>query len=300
MLQLEIERRFTLKKYFIVILVLSFVLPVFAQENNRMSYLEKAYFGALYIGSMDKNYYQFQNGILPLAAVKTTFPVASGYLRSRVFYDFAKSRAHLWWMKKISFFELDIGYFSRPIAIINRPDPVSSDFNFEPPCRAVIPGAAFGTLGRVKSQKFGSDLMFGLYKTRKESVEFNFGFQQNINWAVFHKFGVTGYSDGKFRGVALNGELEKVSLMLFSGRDRNSVKTQSGLINLNLTKNAGLWMFFIKQDNKWQQVQIGVCKLFSEKVSVVPIKYLLGIAYNYSEIKPNSIDIYLQIWLDKK
>ncbi|MFZ5559579.1 MAG: hypothetical protein ACOZAL_02190 [Patescibacteria group bacterium] len=277
--------------------VFLFSLPIFAEG---VSYLEKFYFGGLYIGSMDRNFYQFQNDILPLAAVKTIFPVASGYLRSRVFYDFKTPRAHLWWMKRISFFEFDFGYFSRPIAIINRPDPVSSDFNFEPPSRAVIPGPAFGALGRVKSQQFGSDLMLGLYKTRKESIEFNFGFQQNINWAIFHKFGVTGYSDGKFRGVALNGELEKVSLMFFSGRDRSSVKTQSGLLNLNLTENASLWAFFINRDAKWQQVQIGVCKLFSEKVSAVPINYLLGIAYNYSEIKPNSIDIYLQVWLDKK
>jgi hypothetical protein len=284
----------------LIIFLFSFSLPVFAQEKkDEVSYLEKAYFGALYIGSMDKNYYQFQHDILPLAAVKTIFPVASGHLRSRVFYDFKKPKAHLWWMKKISSFEFDLGYFSRPIAIINRPEPVSSDFNFEPPSRAVIPGAAFGALGRIRSQRFGSDLMLGLYKTRKDSVEFNFGFQQNVNWSVFRKIGISGCSDGKFNGLALNADLGKASLLFFSGRDINSVRTYSGSINLNPTENTGLWILFINKDEKWQQIQIGACKLFSEKVSV-PIHYLLGIAYNYSEARPDSIDIYLQVWLERK
>lgn len=283
----------------LIIFLFSFSLPPVFAEKEEVSYLEKAYFGALYVGSMDENYYRFQNDILPLAAVKTIFPVASGHLRTRVFYDFKTPKAHLWWMKKISFFEFDLGYFSRPIAIINRPEPVSSDFNFEAPSRAVIPGAAFGALGRIRPQNLGSDLMLGIYKTRKNSVEFNFGFQQNVNF-IFQKVGISGCSDGKFNGLALNANSEKASLLFFSGRDANSIRTYSGSFNLNLTENTGLWILFINKDERWQQVQIGGCKLFSEKVSVVPIDYLVGFSYNYSEVKPDFIEIYLQVWLDRK
>ncbi|MFH1259602.1 MAG: hypothetical protein ABII74_07330 [Elusimicrobiota bacterium] len=285
-----------MKKYFTVILILFFFsLPVFA----KMSYLEKAYFGAYYMGSVGEDYYQFQNEIFPLVAVKVKLPLLSGSLNSIMLYDFEKPGANFWWSKDLSSFQFNVGYLGRPITMLNRPQPVSAGKNFEPPAKSIIPGPAFGILLKKKFSGPNNNLMLGMYKTRDGSVEFDFGFQQNINRGIIRKFSISGYGDGKFRGMAFSGELGKISLTFYSGQDRDFVKTRSGIINLDLRKNVSLWTGFVNQDQKWQWSQVGICKTFSEKVGVIPVNYLLGASYTYSEVKPDSINVYLQVWLDK-
>jgi len=282
-------------------------LPLRAEEEtSEESYLEKFYFGALYTGSLFKDYYNFQNDLLPLAGIEVKFPVASGYLCSRVLYDFKEPEAHFWWMKKFSSFEFNVGYFLRPVALINRPEPVSDAGNFEPPSNSVIPGPAFGVLGTIDLESLGNDLMLGLYQTRKGSVEFNFGFQQNINWSIFQKIGISGYHSsrknegGKYiNGIVWNAELERLSLMFFSGRDADSIKTYSGFVHFDLVENAGIFTCIVHQNEKWEKVEIGVYKLLSENILGTEVEYLLGMGYNHSEIKPDSINFYLQVWLDK-
>lgn len=296
-----------MKIKFLLVTVLVLLLIGFSplQAQDERSYLEKAYFGALYVGSMPGSYYNFQNDIFPLVGVKTKFPVASGYLYSRLLYNFQKPGAHFWWMKDFSLFEFNVGYLPRPVALINRPEPVSSAGNFEPPCKSVIPGPAFGALTRIKFEKFGNDLMLGLYRTDKDLVEFNFGIQQDINWSIFQKIGISGYrscknKDGKcVSGVVLNAELEKLSLMFFSGRDANSVRTYSGFVYFGLTDNAGIYTCLVHQQEKWQKAEVGIFKLLSEKISGIKVEYLLGTGYSYSETESSSINFYLQVWWDK-
>lgn len=275
-------------------------------EKLEQSYLEKAYFGALYVGSMTKDYYNFQNNIFPLLGVKTRFPVLSGNLYSRLLYNFQKPNAHFWWMKKFSNFEFNLGYFPRPVALINRPEQVSNLGNFEPPCKAVIPGPALGVLGRINSKKIGNDLMFGLYQTGKNSVEFNFGIQQDVNWSIFKKVGISGYrgnqenQDGKYvNGIVLNAELERLSLLFFSGRDADSVKTYSGFVHFALTDKAGIYTHLVHRQEKWQTAEVGIFKILSEKISGIEVEYLLGMGYKYSQTQKSSINFYLQVWWDK-
>lgn len=287
------------------LLLISFPPLMAEDETLKESYLEKFYFGALYAGSMTKDYYNFQHDIFPRVGVQTKFSLASGYLRSRVFYDFQKANASLWWIKKISSIELNVGYFPRPVAFINRPNPVSNAGNFEPPCKSVIPGPAFGVLGRINLDKIDSDLMVGLYQTRKNAVELNFGIQQNLNWSVFRKVGISGYhssrknGNGKYTsGIVLNSELKRLSLMFFSGRDADS-KTYSGFAHFNTSENTAIFTCIVHRDEKWEKIEVGAYKLLSEKILGTEVEYLLGIGYNYSEIKPDSINFYLQVWLDK-
>lgn len=296
-----------MKMRFLLVMALLLLLISFStlRAEDKAPYLEKAYFGALYVGSMP-DYYQFQNDIFPLVGVKTKFPILSGNLYSRLLYNFQKPNAHFWWMKKISFFEFNAGYFPRPVAIINRPEPVSNAGNFEPPCKGVIPGPALGVLGRINSKKIGSDLMFGLYKTNKDSVEFNLGIQQEINWSIFKKVGISGYhsnqrnKDGDHvNGIVLNAELKRLSLMFFSGRDVNSIRTYSGFAYFALTDKAGIYTQFVHQQEKWQIAEIGIFKILSEKICGIETEYLLGMGYVYSEIRASSINFYLQVWLDK-
>lgn len=268
--------------------------------QDQTSYLEKLYFGALYMGSMSGSYYNFQNDIFSLAGAKVKFPIASGHLRSRLLYNFRKPGAHFWWMKDFSSFEINVGYFSRPVAIINRPEPVSSAGHFEPPSKGIIPGPAFGVLGKINSEKFGSDLMFGLYQTSKNLVEFNFGVQRNTDWFIFQKVGISGYYANESKnGIVLNAELGKLSLMVFRGSDISSVKTYSGFAHFALADSAGIFADIIHQQEKLQKIEIGIYKMLSEKISVTEVKYLLGASYCYSEVKPNSVNFYLQIWWDK-
>lgn len=267
--------------------------------QNQTSYLEKLYLGSLYMGSMSGSYYNFQNDIFSLVGAKVKFPIASGYLRSRLLYNFQKPGAHFWWMKDFSSFEINVGYFSRPVAIINRPEPVSNTGHFEPPSKGIIPGPAFGVLGKFNSEKLGSDLMFGLYQTSKNLVEFNFGIQRNVNWLIFQKVGISGYYANEDKnGIVLNTELGKLSLMVFRGSDISSAKTYSGFAHFALTGNAGIFTDLVHQE-KLQKIEIGIYKMLSEKISATEVKYLLGTSYCYSEVKPNSINFYLQIWWDK-
>lgn len=148
--------------------------------------------------------------------------------------------------------------------------------------------------------------MLGLYQTGKDSVEFNFGLQQDVNWFIFRKIGVSGYQanykdrDGEYvRGIVFNTELERISLLFFSGRDVNSIRTYSECTNFKLNDNMDIYTSLVYQEEKWQSAEIGIIKVLSERISVVEVDYLLGIAYNYSEIMPSSINFYLQVWLDK-
>ncbi len=288
-----------------LLLISSFSLKA-EDETSKESYLEKFYFGALYVGSLHKDYYNFGNDIFPLVGVKIKLPVASGYLYSRLLHNFEKPGAHFWWMKNFSSFEFNIGYLPRPAAMMNRPEPVSSAGNFEPPCKGVIPGPALGVLGKISSEKLGNDLMFGLYQTNKNSVEFNFGIQQNINWSIFQKFGISGYhsnrenESGKYvNGIVFNAELKGLSLMFFSGRDVDSVRTYSGFTYLALADNAGIYTCLVHKQEQWQKAEIGIFKILSERVSGVEVEYLLGMGYSYSETQKSSINFYLQVWLDK-
>ena len=93
------------KNLFLVVMVFFLVLPILADEEEKMPYLEKAYLGGLYMRLVTEEYYDSQNGFLPLIAAKTKFPLFSGHLRSRLMYDFEGLGAHLWWEKRISFLE---------------------------------------------------------------------------------------------------------------------------------------------------------------------------------------------------
>jgi hypothetical protein len=289
-----------------LLVLLGLLLVASSAFGQGTSYLERAYFGALYIGSITNDYYNLHNDILPLAAVKTKFSLASGSLRFRLMHDFKTPSVHIWWTKKILFLEFNIGYLPRPIAIINKPEPVSNDANFIPPSRDVIPGSNFGTMGRINF-KSDSNLMLGIYKTNKDSVEFNLGFQQDINWFIFRKLGFSCYhsnrrnADRKYiNGIALNAEMKRFSLMFFSGRGANSVRTYSGFAGMGLGKNTTLYVSIVHQKEKWQQAEVGVVRLFSEKVGELPTNYLLGVAYNRPQVESASIKVFLQVWLDKK
>ena len=87
--------------------------------------------------------------------------------------------------------------------------------------------------------------------------------------------------------------------MFFSGRDVNSIKTYSGFANFNLVENVDVYTSIVHKDEKWERIEIGVCKLLSENIFGTEIKYMLGMSYNYSEITHDYINFHVQIWLDK-
>jgi hypothetical protein len=188
---------------------------------------------------------------------------------------------------------------------MNKPEPVSADGNFEFISTSVIPGPAFGTLATIKS-KTNTKLMLGLYRIGKDSVEYNFGLQQKINWFIFQKIGVSGYyanyknSDKDYiTGLAFNVAFKKASLMLFRGIDANSDITYSGFTAINLTESLVFFTDIVYQKKEWQDVEIGVFETLSEKIDAIEIGYNLGMGYNYSEVRPNYVKFYLQVWLDK-
>ena len=50
---------------------------------------------------------------------------------------------------------------------------------------------------------------------------------------------------------------------------------------------------------KWKQIGVGVIKYLSEQLSLTKIDYLLGAAYNYSEVDPKSFNVFFQIWFQQ-
>jgi len=275
-----------------------------AQES---SWLKKVYVGALHVGAMPNGeYYHFQNDIFPLVGVRAAFPILSGTLHSRLMHDLQNTGAHLWWEKDLSILELNLGYLPRPIAMNNKPEPVSAMGNFEPPAKAIIPGPAPGAMTIVDLHRINNESMFGLYQTGKDSVEFNYGIQQNINWSIFQKIGVSGYQanyksqKGKsVNAIAVNAELKKTSLMFFKEVDVNDVITYSGFAYYCLAENAGTFLCLINQDEEWTKIELGIFKIISEQIGNITINYLLGTGYDYSETRPSSFNFYVQTWLEK-
>ena len=290
----------------ILLQVLFFVITssLMAQES---SWLKKAYVGALQVGAIPNGEcYHFQNDIFPLVGVRAAFPILSGTLHSRLMHDLQNPGAHLWWEKDLSILGLNLGYLSRPVTVINRPESVSAMGNFEPPAKAVIPGPAFGAMTTVNLHRINNELMFGLYQTGKDSVEFNYGIQQNINWSIFQKIGVSGYQANyksqkgeSVNGIAVNAELQKISLMFFKGVDVNDIITYSGFAYYGLAENAGTFLCLLNQDEEWTKIELGIFKIISEQIGNITINYLLGAGYDYSETRPSSFNFYVQTWLEK-
>jgi len=285
--------------------------------------LQKFYAGALYTGSFSQYYppenYQPVNDVNLLVGARTKISLAPNlFVHTRITNNINGMGAHIWVEEKINWASFNAGFFPLPIGMIYKPEPISKDWHFLPASKSVIPGPAFGAMAKLSSAKLNSDFFAGVYRTRENFLELNLGLVKNFpsEWLLrkvtiggysewlLHKVAISGYSNKGVSGVAIGIDIWRLSLMGFSGMDAQSIRTRSIYAETKF-REFNLYIDAVNRKNVWETdvwetAELGITKEMSEKFPIARVNYLYGLGYIFRQKQPDTINFYLQIWIDKK
>lgn len=277
------------------------IVGVVLSANLFAQKVEEAYLGALYTG-VANNSYTYTNVVEPRAAAKVSFDVASGQVYVKSIYIFNKAKGGAYYQRKIGALNMSAGFIPRPIAIINRPSPTSADANFESLTTKQIRAASMGMLGSAKL--FKTILFAGVYQTGADSADFNIGFKKNIGGV---NFGAGGYianynaiSGHSVYAVAGNIEFNNFTVVGHVKNDVLDILTRSVFASYNITEETSVLADIVHTEHAgWELFEVGVTKKYTKQTKFLPINYVLGLTYIHSDMRPNSVNVYLQIYIAK-
>ena len=155
----------------------------------------------------------------------------------------------------------------RPIAFLNRPNPVTAGAQFEPGGLSAIPGSGIGVLLAQKVN--GGNLYGGVYYLSKEKLpEYNIGLK-------YKSYTLGGFYSDRNYGIA--GTIKVPDLLILT-LYHESTKTNSGFVEVVLGDLGAPYVSVIydRKEKLWDS-EIGWTKEYSIEKAYVLI--LIGLGY---------------------